>query len=340
FNGGDNQDWQISNLEIFDFDTSIFMFQGAGGIDAFNGTAILNNHIRVPADLNATEAPADVSQNIGIHFSFGINQTIQGNQIDLAGNGLSAGANLLSMVGMQSNTSAGDAYDGLLIDSNVIRVIGAQSTSPARILGIWENGHAHFNTITVSNNQFLNTAAGNDPAVNLQRAFRVTSHSGPTSTVTYSGNEVVGANIGFEWLAGQNFFGHQPVRLVRNTITNCATGVLVQSGGSAYLARNKITGSGAGGGVHVLDGTLASAGTGVNAVEENFITGGTGDGIKVELAGSITGAVFNNDLSNNAGLAINNLGVATVNAGGNWFGTNQAPGVTAQASIGVDFSPW
>src|SRR5262249_22770378 len=133
FNGGDNQDWQISNLEIFDFDTSIFMFQGAGGIDAFNGTAILNNHIPVPAELNATEAPADASQNIGIHFSFGINQTIQVNQIDLAGNGLSAGANLLSMVGMQSNTSAGDAYDGLLIDSNVIRVIGAQSTSPARI---------------------------------------------------------------------------------------------------------------------------------------------------------------------------------------------------------------
>jgi len=35
FDGGDNQGWTISNLEIFDFDLSIGMFNGAGGSDAF-----------------------------------------------------------------------------------------------------------------------------------------------------------------------------------------------------------------------------------------------------------------------------------------------------------------
>ena len=57
----------ISNLEIFDFDLGIGTFNGAGGTDAFNGTQILNNHFRIPADLNATVAPVDVNQNIGIH---------------------------------------------------------------------------------------------------------------------------------------------------------------------------------------------------------------------------------------------------------------------------------
>ena len=209
FDGGDNQNWTISNLQILDFDLGIGLFNGPGGTDAFDNLKVLNNRIRVPTDLNATIAPADISQNIGIHYSFGKNQTIQGNQIDLAGDGVSDGANLSSTVGMQSNTSGGNVYDGLLIDGNVIRVLGAQSASPARILGIWENGHAHTSNITVSNNQFLNTAAGNNPALNLQRAFRITSHSGPPSTVTYSGNTVAGANIGFEWLSGSTFAGNQ-----------------------------------------------------------------------------------------------------------------------------------
>ena len=114
---------------------------------------------------------------------------------------------------MQSNISGGTVYDGLLITNNVIRVLNAQSADPERIIGIWENGHAHLSDIAVSGNQFVNQAAGNDPDANLQRAFRVTSHSSSTTTVTYRDNEVSGANIGFEWLAGQNFAGNQPVVL-------------------------------------------------------------------------------------------------------------------------------
>ena len=66
--GGDNQNWTISNIRFLDFDLAIGMFNGAGGTDAFNGTHITNNYIRIARDLNATVAPADANQNIGIHL--------------------------------------------------------------------------------------------------------------------------------------------------------------------------------------------------------------------------------------------------------------------------------
>ena len=73
FDGGDNsQGWTISNLRFLDFDLSIGMF--AVGVSDYNNTHITNNYIRIARDLNATVAPADVNQNIGIHFSFGTNR--------------------------------------------------------------------------------------------------------------------------------------------------------------------------------------------------------------------------------------------------------------------------
>ncbi len=36
FDGGDNQNWTISNIRLLDFDLSIAMFNGVGGADAFN----------------------------------------------------------------------------------------------------------------------------------------------------------------------------------------------------------------------------------------------------------------------------------------------------------------
>src|SRR5213075_2304033 len=118
----------------------------------------------------------------------------------------------------QSNTSGGDAYDGLQITNNILRVLNAQSANPQVILGIWENGHAHSSNITISGNSFTNLAGGNNPATNLQRAFRVTSHSSSTTAVNYTNNTVTGANIGFQWIAGSNFAGNQPVNLKSNTI--------------------------------------------------------------------------------------------------------------------------
>ncbi|MCM3904441.1 MAG: hypothetical protein ND866_22320, partial [Pyrinomonadaceae bacterium] len=259
FNGGDNQNWTISNIRFLDFDLAIGMFNGAGGTDAFNNTHITNNHIRIASDLNATVAPADVNQNIGIHYSFGTNQLISGNTIESRGDAVSnsAGSNFATDVGMQSNTSGGNVYDGLQITNNIIRVLNAQSADPQRVLGIWENSHGHLSNITVSGNQFTNLAAGNNPATNLQRAFRVTSHSSATTTVTYQNNTATGANIGFEWITGSNFAGNQPVVVKSNTITGNGTGVLVQSQGLANLSFNRIVGNTVTG-LNNVDGTVTA----------------------------------------------------------------------------------
>jgi SdrD B-like domain/Right handed beta helix region/Carboxypeptidase regulatory-like domain/FG-GAP-like repeat/Prealbumin-like fold domain len=341
FNGGDNQNWTISNLEIFDFDLGMGFFGGAGGADAFDNTHILNNHIRVPKDLNASVAPIDASQNIGIHFSFGRNQTIQGNTIDIDGTGVSDSTNLhfSSSVGMQSNASGSNIYDGLLIDSNTINVLGAQFPDPARILGIWENAHGHTSNITVSNNHFVNLDPGNNPALNRQSAFRVTSHSSATTTVQYTGNTVDGANIGFEWFSPTDFTGNQPVRIWGNTLTNTGTGVLVQSNGLANLFGNTIIGSRTAG-VDVVTGQLTGSGPVTNAVQENVIAGGAGDGIKIEATAGPIGPIFDNDLGNNAGLGANNLSGGLINASGNWWGTNTPAGVAAEVSANVDYTPW
>ena len=71
FNGGDNQNWTISNIRFLDFDIAIGMFSGAGGADAFNNTHISNNYIRLAADV---ASPTDTLQNIAIYYSFGTNQ--------------------------------------------------------------------------------------------------------------------------------------------------------------------------------------------------------------------------------------------------------------------------
>jgi VCBS repeat-containing protein len=299
FNGGDNKGWTISNMRFEDFDLTIGMFFGAGGTDAYDNTTITNNYIRVPVDLNATAAPLDVSQNIGIHYAFGKNQTISNNTIEIAGGGLSDGSNFSSSVGMQSNTSGGDAYDGLLITGNTINVTGTLAAQPSNILGIWENGHAHNSDITVSNNQFHNLT-GNNANTNLMRAFRVTSHStgGVTpTTVTYSGNTVDGANIGFQWIAGSNFTGQAPVEVIGNTLTNVGTGFLIQSNGVAHLSDNSLTNSGymlhVGTGIDVAAGSVVTIN---DSTDDNDIVGFD---TAIRSAGTVTVSGNNNSIHGN-----------------------------------------
>jgi uncharacterized repeat protein (TIGR01451 family) len=336
---GPSTGWTISNLQIQDFDLSIGMF--AAGASDYNNTTIANNFIRIPTDLNAVVAPADVNQNIGIHLSFGTNQTVSGNSIQIAGDGVSNGANLSSSVGLQSNTSGGAVYNGLLITNNTIHTVNAQSANPQSTLGIWENAHGHTSNITVSNNSFLNDAAGNDPALNIERAFRVTSHSGAASTVTYSGNTASGANIGFQWLTGSNFAGNQAVVMTNNTLTNCATGVLVQSNGIAHLETNVITGSGAGGGIHVVTGLLTASGLNALSAYRNFVTGGTGDGIWIEAtAGAITDPMSQNNLGGNTGFGLRNESATSIAATLNYWGNDLAANVAAEVSGLATFDPW
>jgi hypothetical protein len=245
--GSTNSGWTISNIRFVDFDVAIFMFvENAGARDAFSNTQILNNYILVAKDLTGpASGGVDQFQNIGIHFAHGLNQTISGNTIELHGDGLSeSGATTFDQfsaeVGMQSETSGIGAYNNLQITNNIVRVLNAQSANPESIRGIWENSHDHMANITVGSNQFLNPASGNNPALNLQRGFRVTAHSSLTTTVLYQGNTVQGANIGFEWLAGQNFAGNQPIQMISNTILNNGTGVKIDSSGSAILHFNRI----------------------------------------------------------------------------------------------------
>ncbi len=236
-------------------------------------------------------APADVNQNIGIHYSFGQNQTISGNEIIFPGTGISDPSGDLATnrapfsnnIGIQSNTSGGNAYDNLLISNNTFRVTGAQdATNPARIIGLFENGHAHSSDITISNNQFINDSLSNNPLTNLQQAFWITSHSSLTSAVAYSGNSVAGASIGFKWLGSPEFpqtppaFSvNQPINFSNNTATAVKTGFLVQSNGLATFTNNSVTG-GSGIGFDIVSGTVTINGGSLQNLDIGIRTAGSG----------------------------------------------------------------
>ncbi|MCB1056597.1 MAG: hypothetical protein KDD11_13930, partial [Acidobacteria bacterium] len=268
---GTYRGWTIENLDLRGFDWTMGMFyvQGSSSTTDFNDVTIASNRFEMPADLNANAAPNDTFQNIGLHFAFGTNQTIAGNEFVLPGDGVSdtggmTPASAASVV-MQSNTSGGAVYDGLLITGNLMRITGAQNADPERIYGIWENAAAHTSNITVSDNIFLNEDAGNLPFANFQRAFRVTSHSSMTTTVTYSGNVAEGANIGIHWI-GDGYTSEPPasveaVQLVGNTFLDNDTGVLVHSdngntNSKANLVYNRFFGNAVG--VLVDDSTVTA----------------------------------------------------------------------------------
>lgn len=244
FAGGDNKDWTIENLEIKDVDMAIAFFNGAGGNDAFNNLKIQNNRIWIPKDLNVVDAPLDANQNIGIHYSFGTNQEIRDNIFEVDGTGVSAAPNFSSSVVMQSNTSgANTVYDGLRIIDNTIKITGVQDANPANILGIWENGHNLNSDIVISGNVFTNLTLGNDPALNLQKAFRVTSKSGATEQVIYENNEVDGTNLGMQWIDPYSYpAGSMPVIVRNNKFDNTYDGILVrQDGSSASISENSFS---------------------------------------------------------------------------------------------------
>jgi Calx-beta domain/Carboxypeptidase regulatory-like domain len=240
--GGTNSDWTISNLHFEGFDNPIGFYYSGGPATVYSGTKILNNYILLPIDLNATVAPADANQNIGIHFAHGANQEISGNTIEIPGNGLSdTPSSSSASVGMQSNTSGGAVYDGLQITNNTVNILNAQSADAEFIRGIWENAHGHSSNVIVSGNKFVNLAGGNNPLTNRQIGFRVTSHSSATTIVEYLNNSVEGANIGFQWLS--TGATTNPVKLTSNKILNNATGVILNTNGQAEFKYNRIVGN-------------------------------------------------------------------------------------------------
>ncbi len=338
YNNGVNQNWTISNLRILDFDLSIGMFCCGGGPgNAYEGTTITNNYIRMATDLKgASSSGPENYQNIGIHLAYGKNQHITYNTIDVPGDGVSdpstAGADwwtygatpgwlYSSNVVLQSNTHGGDAYDGLLIDHNTIQVLNAQSANPAKILGIWENGHSHASDVTVSNNRFTNLATGNNPALNRQMALRGTSHSSASTSVVYSGNKVDGAGLGFHWLDVSA--GLQPATLSSNTLSNAGRGLLLGGNGRATLTNNTIanTGSMAGVGTGLIVPATAAV-TLNNSVGANMISGfATG----IQNDGALT-ATNNSIINNVTGVLVQGTGTATLHqnsiAGNSTIGVN------------------
>src|SRR5207237_3814390 len=112
--------------------------------------------------------------------------------------------------------------------------------------------------ITISGNRFLNLDAGNNPALNDQIAFRLTSPSSATTTVLYQNNQVAGAHVGFQYFSTYDNTGTQPVHLVGNTLTNVFNGFDFANGAKSvnYLSGNSVTGTGsAGTGVGVAAGS-------------------------------------------------------------------------------------
>src|SRR6185436_17830684 len=103
-------------------------------------------------------------------------------------------------------------------------------------------------------------------------------------------------------------------------------------GGSATVTQNSIIANGTG--IRVINGGTLTA-------SQNFINGNSGDGILVATGTSagLVGSIFNNDLSGNTGLGVNNTTGAYVDASGNWWGSNTSAGVTAERSINVDYTP-
>jgi uncharacterized repeat protein (TIGR01451 family) len=179
-------------------------------------------------------------QNVGIHMAGGFDQTVAGNEFVIPGDALADTSDpetplKASSVALQSNTHGGSRYNGLRIVDNVIRITGAQSADPEWVYGIWENGHAHQSDIEISGNSFINEHPGNDPALNLQRAFRVTSHSSEDTTVAYNGNTVIGANIGIHWIGDSYTSGPAsglwPVVVEGNTLLGNGTAVWVHTDG-------------------------------------------------------------------------------------------------------------
>jgi len=100
-----------------------------------------------------------------------------------------------------------------------------------------------------------------------------------------------------------------------------------------------LTGGGAGSGKGIYPYSLTSS-LAVN-VSESFVNAwDIGIYNEEDTGGSNALTAFGNDLSSNATQAIFQAAAAQADASGNWWGTNTAAGVAAQAGSGVDYTPW
>ena len=230
---GTDKGWNITGLTISNFDTAFF-YSPESDVTDYSGTHLTNNTITVP---NANPG----AQNGGILLGPSPNQTIQGNTIDITGNG---GATAASF-GISSFTYNGNgAWNNLLLDNNSINVMTAGANQ--KIIGIAENSGSIASNITVTNNTF-NGDSGSLPS-NQQVAFGITSQATSTAAVIYTGNKVNGAKDGFVWgdpegSPAYDFTAAQyvPIAFSNTTLTNVGTGFVARDGGKATISSTTIT---------------------------------------------------------------------------------------------------
>jgi hypothetical protein len=233
---GTDKGWNITGLTISNFDTAFF-YAPEADVTSYADTHLTNNTIIVP---NANSG----AQNGGILLGPSPNQTVQGNTIDITGNG---GATAASF-GISSFAYDGNgAWNNLLLDNNTINVTTAGANQ--KIIGIAENSGSIGSNITVTNNTF-NGDSGS-LAGNQQVAFGITSQATSMSAVVYTGNKVNGAKDGFVWgdpeaSPAYNFAGgnHVPIAFSNTTLSNVGTGFVARDGGTATINGTTITNNG------------------------------------------------------------------------------------------------
>ena len=236
--GGSNQRWTIQNLTIAGFDTAISFAPGAN-LHAYDSAKILNDTITVAADVG------DLGTNAGILLAAGANQTVQGNTINL----LATGSASDSSVGIGSSRASTASWDNLLLDNNVVHLL---ANSAENIVGIDEGSGSVGSKITVSNNKFISDAADNDATTNRQIGFGISSESVSATashgaaTVAYSGNQVQGAHVGFEWDSGYGWTDSQylGIAFTNNSLSSVGEGFFAQAGAKATFSGTTIANGG------------------------------------------------------------------------------------------------
>lgn len=240
-------------------------------------------------------------------------------------------ASIQSAVGatVSGNNVSGKKYGILLWNcptSNTITVTGGTLTSNANGIyitnddpqfGAADNSSYHINGVSVQGSTANGIWVNDNGSATVAAEITNTSIQGSPAAV---GVLVKGTD------ASANI--HNNGTLVTGTLTGVDL-----DGGFATLTQNRISGNGTGVSVR-NSGQLG-------AVTQNFISNNTpGNGISIAATAGAIGAVNNNDLSGNAGLAISKAAAPTVNAECNWLGTTVPALVAAKVSANVDPIPW
>ncbi len=147
---------------------------------------------------------------------------------------------------------------------------------------------------------------------------------GPGTTGTFEGNTYTGKGAG-DWLDyALDVSNGAQIDILSNTI----------SGNLGVASSDSSTSAG------ILVSTFFGPGTQAT-ISNNVITGNTtGVAVGFDSADTSDAVIFDNDLSGNTFGVSNSSATTTVDASGNWWGTNAAAGVAGLVTAGVDYTPW